>query len=804
MSIVSTISPFVISNSIALNALLDGRVEFVPGEEMEVSSKCWKEWIHAAWLQHDAGRPWHIFEMRWKKFWQGSSKLILLALDYLGEEYLCIRNQRLFVKNTEVFSRWQNLRSRMSTLPVKYRMLHKEGVNGRNMLVHPHSSCMDEYISRVGLNECHLHLHACMTPELSWLLSLNNLSSYERHLMKANKDKLKVLYMAVHPELTVEKMLHRMRFAKFLRTELLSINDKGAAKNAVLNMWEKYKDFVQYSAFDDTSAGGGEICPNMEKLEWQEKKMWNDLFSMAETNEPCINGLLFFAHLYLLIQNDYLQLCRMNESNKGFDAFQVRAHYSSLGNSLDSYYEWAFMKMLNNVSSSNTNCVEIRITPHLFCRSGVRLTSIWRNCCKGRRNGFPRLILTVHFLKNLKRPGKGIDSEVKVERYGESRRRLKRECGGLIQDVRSLRQRCDIGISIDGAGNELHVPPEVMAPVFRHFERETGISYKTYHCGEDFYHLVSGIRAVYEGVKFLDLKQGNRIGHATAIGISPKLWREEIPGVVVMRQGDWLLDLLFIWKLLSENCHKDVLRIEQIMLPVAMKIFGAALSNEGGGVHSLSAFYDARELDSECLDIGLAVKVDGGSGFDPEVQRVVKFRKERGICGVRLLKYWLQDRDSIDEQNRLVEVERDFLDVDTLLLLQQKVQHIINERNVVLEALPVSNVRISQYQDMRQHHILRWMGVKGHTLPGDEEMTVCIGSDDPGIFVSDIKNEFYHIFANLRCEGLTPDECMKYIKRLNHAGRVYSFREKIIKDENYEFADWPTLEETMKSEPEWP
>lgn len=171
---------------------------------------------------------------------------------------------------------------------------------------------------------------------------------------------------------------------------------------------------------------------------------------------------------------------------------------------------------------------------------------------------------------------------------------------------------------------------------------------------------------------------------------------------------------------------------------------------------------------------------------------------------MKLFRYWLQDRDSIDEQNRLVEVERDFLDADTLLLLQQKVQHIINERNVVLEALPVSNVRISQYQDMRQHHILRWMGVKGHTLPGDEEMTVCIGSDDPGIFVSDIKNEFYHIFANLRCEGLTPDECMKYIKRLNHAGRVYSFREKIIKDENYEFADWPTLEETMKSEPVWP
>ena len=43
---------------------------------------------------------------------------------------------------------------------------------------------------------------------------------------------------------------------------------------------------------------------------------------------------------------------------------------------------------------------------------------------------------------------------------------------------------------------------------------------------------------------------------------------------------------------------------------------------------------------------------------------------------------------------------------------------------------------------------------------------------------------------------------MKYIKRLNHAGRVYSFREKIIKDENYEFADWPTEKEVLKRDVE--
>lgn len=802
MSIVSTIPVFVLSNSIALTSLLSKSYLYLLPRGMFGLKEDWKEWARVASLQRDAGRPWHVFEMRWKKFCDDTSHILLHALDCVGQEYLCVKNRRLFVKEHEVFFRWQNLRSRMSMLPVKYRMFYKEGLHLRNKLVHPYSACMADYVQREGLNECHLHLHACMSPELSWLVSLNKLSAYEKYVRKIAFGKLKSLYTAVHPELTVEKMVHRMRFARYMRYHLLEIQRESGICDAVKNMHQAYENFVETGSFDDISAYVGEISDSMDELECQEQKLWSNLFELADRNAPGIDALLFFAHLYLLIQNDYLQLCRMNEVNKGFDAFQVRAHYASLGYPLERYYQRAFRQMLNSSSVTDKTCIEVRVTPRTFWQKGERLERIWKDCCAERGKVAPRLILTVHFLKGVGNPTKAFDDTSCVERYANMRKRIKKECGKLVRGVQCLSQRCDMGVSIDGAGNELQCPPSVMAPVFRQFERETGISYKTYHCGEDFYHLISGIRSVYEGVEFLELKQGNRIGHATAIGIPPDRWRENMPEVVVMRKGDWLLDLIFIWKNLLECNHRDVLKIEQTMLPIAMEIFEGIRSEVT--VHSLSAFYDARQLDPEYLTTAIAATSDKSWSPIEEEYRAIQFRRHRGVCGVKLFRYWLQDRDSIDEQNKLIEVERDFLDADTLLLLQQKVQHIINERNVVLEALPVSNVRISQYQDMRQHHILRWMGVKGHTLPGDEEMSVCIGSDDPGIFVSDIKNEFYHIFANLRCEGLTPDECMKYIKRLNHAGRVYSFREKIIKDENYEFADWPTLAETMKSEPKWP
>ena len=115
---------------------------------------------------------------------------------------------------------------------------------------------------------------------------------------------------------------------------------------------------------------------------------------------------------------------------------------------------------------------------------------------------------------------------------------------------------------------------------------------------------------------------------------------------------------------------------------------------------------------------------------------------------------------------------------------------LLNKRNVVIETLPVSNLRISQYRDIQDHHLLRWLCVKDCGVEGDAKMTVCMGSDDPGIFVSDLKNEFYHVFSNLRLAGLPPAECMEHIRQLNEAGRIYAFLQSIPEDE-LDVCGWP-------------
>lgn len=50
-----------------------------------------------------------------------------------------------------------------------------------------------------------------------------------------------------------------------------------------------------------------------------------------------------------------------------------------------------------------------------------------------------------------------------------------------------------------------------------------------------------------------------------------------------------------------------------------------------------------------------------------------------------------------------------------------------------------------------------------------------MGSDDPGIFVTDIKNEYYLLHSMLLQAQCSPEQAIEHIRRLNETGRIYSF-----------------------------
>jgi hypothetical protein len=157
----------------------------------------------------------------------------------------------------------------------------------------------------------------------------------------------------------------------------------------------------------------------------------------------------------------------------------------------------------------------------------------------------------------------------------------------------------------------------------------------------------------------------------------------------------------------------------------------------------------------------------------------VHIKARRNPTAFDLYWRWQSDQCIREVTEEFIEVKSDFLQAAHYILLQQALMQEVAERGVVIETLPSSNVRISQYKHFSEHHALRWMKSPSNTQQGDPEILVSLGSDDPGIFSTDIESEFHHLFFALKNSGLNETEALHRVAQVNERGRIYRFHPKI-------------------------
>lgn len=829
-TILSTVPVYVLANHMALNCWLES-----PNKPVD-----WKLSASAAFAQRDASRPGHVFERRWARFQEegGYDKkkcniCLLRTISLIANEYLEIQNGRLYVKDqadeendnspsggdtayerygkSPHFDRWQNIRARMTTLPIKLYMLHHHHCPEDYFLAHPKEPMVADFIKEEGLNETHLHLNGCCYPEEEWLYDLYAIPQFIERETKEFKDaKIKELYASVNPQLCPSILANRMKLAKGLREAVIQMEEwwtEGYHGHAAPDdlTEEMQRDLLRYSLNPYFfSAPKHTINVPMERQVrlQQEMMMWMRAFPLLESRSafPYKESLQSYLHLYLLMQNEHICLNYHTENRKGFEAFSVSHDHAKLSVGSPDYYKDTFYKLLKAADAKGKNIVEVRVTPkslrenkELFVRAFKAARKRWRDEQGGKpriqRDKFQnarsnsQLVLVAHMIKKSLKSLTEYKGYIFSALYEPKRSQYMEEAYKLAQDARHLRMTHRIPVAIDAANSELNMPPEVFAPAYRLFEQESNISHKTYHCGEDFLHLISGIRAVYEAVTFLDLRNGNRIGHGISVGIHPEEWLESMPGRLIMTRREWLLDMILVWKLLHECNPAAAAKAESEALRVAGLIFASPPKQfpsenlQYNSIHTLSQFFEMRQFVPAHVNNWLD-KVPSVSRFQEAERETLDKRKEHhGPMPALLYRHWNDNRDCRLAQEESIEVKSDFLSVQELLQLQQRVQHLIAERDVVIETLPVSNLRIGQIRHIQEHHVLRWLKVKDYAVEGDADMNICMGSDDPGIFATDIKNEYYHLYMLLRNAGLSAREAIERLKRVNDAGRTFAFRE---------------------------
>lgn len=383
-----------------------------------------------------------------------------------------------------------------------------------------------------------------------------------------------------------------------------------------------------------------------------------------------------------------------------------------------------------------------------------------------------KLKLMAHFIKEE-------DRNDEMCRHYRLRRANELKACALERMYRIRRDLKPFLAGVDAASNELHTPPEVYAPVFR-FLRRKGWRNFTYHVGEDFRHLVSGIRAVYEAITFLNLNEKCRLGHATAIGISPEIWRERMPSHVVMKMGDYLDDLVFAYFQLLDNrsCALKLHTITGKIQEFFVRVYGencpdfATLNSAWHLRHldPLKAFGFDCQYDSldwvEWVEWNMC---DEARRDAPNAFRLFKAYHSFAVRGTDHRKY-----------NELIQVEASFFNDEEIAHMQAKVLEEVHKRGIAIETMPTSNVRISVYNSYKEHHIFRWLGlVDKPEYKNEKRPIICIASDDPGIFATNLRNEYAHVYNTLITDyGKCHVEAIDILKRINENCRVYRFEEK--------------------------
>ena len=119
-------------------------------------------------------------------------------------------------------------------------------------------------------------------------------------------------------------------------------------------------------------------------------------------------------------------------------------------------------------------------------------------------------------------------------------------------------------VGIDAASDENAMEPWMFSPAYKvirshkyiipvmeaesggeRFNRIQNIGF-TYHVGEDFRHVISGLRHVDEVLEEFSYKSGDRLGHALVLGIDMDQWINDNE-VVFLPVLEYLENLLWMW-----------------------------------------------------------------------------------------------------------------------------------------------------------------------------------------------------------------------------------------------------------------
>lgn len=618
-------------------------------------------------------------------------------------------------------------------------------------LLHPYILQMEDFKKEHGgMYDLHIHLNGTVESDRLWQDYLDKPSSFLEGLIRKFVDpKVKELYEQFSTLVTPVKLEWLACCANYIRLQLVKrcFNKEAYSETVFMDCMDKEKmnSYVGIHPMDVVVSGNG-----MQ----QECMFYVYILSyLKHYTHDDVTASLF--HFYLLINGLLNRLFVMQSRFYGFEEFN-KYTLSGIRRSSERLEEnYRYLQLAGN-DLSNIRMMEGRFAPACDKRRLAdmigKIVNSWEsfNQQQGREGsgGIPsELSLIAHFIKSIH----GRHGRYFFEDY---RMKLEKQVDALVSLKNEERKESDVLVGIDAASSEFSTPPEVFSQAYSRL-RECGFKHFTFHAGEDFFHLLGGIRAIWEAIKFLHLQRGDRIGHAAALGISASLWKNNVGDKILVRQGEYLDDLVFAYYLIEKSDNPTLQR----------KL--AALTN---AINNLCF-----EVYGQYYSPFMQVKAWQGRGTDPkEVMDVPdsELSEEK-----RLLKRYLEIRGKKNSRyDQIIEVYTcEFFDIQDMAMMQLLVLEEMHDKEIVIETLPTSNVLIGHHHSYSSYHLYnwyRWGKIEHKPIP-----PIVLGSDDAGIFATNIFNEYCNVYCLLMYDKrLNSIDVIKFIEELDYNSKLYSFK----------------------------
>jgi len=570
------------------------------------------------------------------------------------------------------------------------------------------------------------------------------------------------------PDMSVERQAKTWSDEMAGRDSLVRIFGNGIVYTSMENllMFRSVRYLMDKNRGDD---------PIFSRLFWQYVRVKNEQFTrMVQHNH--IRGLPYFKEYFKTATE--VELAQDERSKLGYLLHhQLQSHH--------------IRKLEVRIAPPSGSNVQTRKTN--LARKMIHLLSAYRDIVaemQTARPHYPVPLLGVifHFIKTPDSMSQEKcwfdydDRERNVQKLNflENQLRYKDEMTAIRELREEIPGLADYLVGIDAANVETHTEPWVFAPIFKQARnsdthrmvyrtmpqqtiRNLGL---TYHVGEDFRHMLSGLRYIDEVIEHFQFRAGDRIGHGMVLGVKAEMWAAR-NRVIVLPRIELLENMLWIWGMCKDGAVNglDLSYLEVRILRVAERIYA---SMNGITVYHLWRAYRSKFEEIEATKLSCVEQSRKDDWFAEQFNDDTRWTGE-------MLKHTYHCKCYLTRMQEPVELEITHEEEKLISQIQQIVKNRVIKEGIVIETNPTSNAAIGEIENIFEHYILNLndRGLRKDS-PGQGVM-VTINTDDPVVFNTNIGNEYAYIFFSLLEKGYDREDVLAWIEHVRITGLRSSF-----------------------------